>query len=229
MIDKDLIIGMKKQQKEVYIQSQSNLSSQAHIHSLINKIINMIRNKGQPCTIKQIKEINPNLDLNNPDFIAILNTSKKLRFNKEKELFELKSKFNIRGYEDLQTLIKKEENGIPFDEELKDSYIGIEKDIERLKKEGKLRVIYNDEKKIEVLFYRDIMDVFEKYLVNEEFKETVDEIRKVWKDELKLHEGHEKYAPIIKRRDENLLKKKKKKGNLMRSRQSNTHLLDYDK
>ena len=43
----------------------------------------------------------------------------------------------------MKLLFKSSENGIPYDEELKDSYLKVVDDIDLLIKEKKLRIIYN--------------------------------------------------------------------------------------
>lgn len=228
MQDKDLITGIIKKQKDlkdlkdIAFKKQNPTSNIA----LINKIINFIRGKGQPCTSKQIKLEYPQVDLRSQEFISYLSKSEKIKYNPEKDIYELKSKYNISNINELKLLFKSSENGIPYDEELKDSYLKVVEDIDLLIKEKKLRIIYNEEKKLNILFHRDLNDPIEHYLINDDYKATLEEIRTIWKNELKHHEGLEKYAPMIKKSDGKLLKKKRKEGT--RIRQSNTHLLDYD-
>lgn len=261
--DQDLIIGLTKKTKDYNntlnkkinnsnvsynkpnilnnTAKTNNLSNSTNI-ALINKIINYIRNKGQPCSRKEIISEFKSSELSIKDLILAINNSQKLKYDDKKDVFELKSKYNISNIEQLKELIKcSSENGIPLDEELKDSYPNIINDLELLKKDNNsnlltnkekekrgnfnLRLIYNEEKKFDVLFYRDLNDPIENILTDKSYYDALTEIRYVF-NELKHYEGLENYMPVLKKKTEKstnymLLKKKKK---FIRGKHSNTHL-----
>lgn len=225
MKEKDIITNLSKKPKDMSMMPK--LSGSNNYKALINKIKDSIRCKGQNVSLSQVKKEYSNVDFNNPEFYQILANSTKVHFNPESEMFELKCKYPIKNLEDLKNLIKSKENGIPIDSELEDSYRNIKNDIEVLKLEKSLRIIHNEDKKLDVMFYRDIEDPLEKYIQNADFKDALNEIRNVWKNELKYHERNDNNVSVYKEREPRLLQKKKKK--FAKSKISNNHLLDLEK
>jgi len=117
--------------------------------------------------------------------------------------FFLRKKYKlIRNIDDLNNLLKNSENGIKIDEDLLSAYNSIKKDIDELKKEKKVRIINNKlledknkdfkkekekNKTFEIMFYRNISDKIEELIINPNYEEAIEELRKIWKkDDLKI-------------------------------------------
>jgi len=117
--------------------------------------------------------------------------------------FYLRKKYKlIRNIDDLNNLLKNSENGIKIDEDLLSAYNSIKKDIDELKKEKKVRIINNKlledknkefkkekekNKTFEIMFYRNISDKIEELIINPNYEEAIEELRKIWKkDDLKI-------------------------------------------
>ena len=150
----------------------------------VNRILNVLREFDGNCSKKQLAEKLPDFDFDNKANLEELSQYNRIKYDPVREIFELKSEYNIKNIEDLKQLIKTRKNGILEDEMLNDSYPGIKNDIEKLKKENIVKVIENTEKKCNVLFYRDMADEFEKIIINPEYQEAICELRKIWKEEL---------------------------------------------
>ena len=123
--------------------------------------------------------------------------------------FFLRKKYKlIRNIDDLINLLKNSENGVKIDEDLLSAYNTIEKDIEELKKEKKVRIINNKileeknkdfkkekekNKTFEIMFYRNISDKIEELIINPNFEEAIEELRTIWKkDDLKIKINNER-------------------------------------
>jgi hypothetical protein len=123
--------------------------------------------------------------------------------------FYLRKKYKlIRNIDDLINLLKNSENGVKIDEDLLSAYNTIEKDIEELKKEKKVRIINNKileeknkdfkkekekNKTFEIMFYRNISDKIEELIINPNFEEAIEELRTIWKkDDLKIKINNER-------------------------------------
>ena len=123
--------------------------------------------------------------------------------------FFLRKKYKlIRNIDDLINLLKNSENGVKIDEDLLSAYNNIEKDIEELKKEKRVRIISNKiieeknkdfkkekekNKTFEIMFYRNISDKIEELIINPKFEEAIEELRTIWKkDDLKIKINNER-------------------------------------
>jgi hypothetical protein len=123
--------------------------------------------------------------------------------------FFLRKKYKlIRNIDDLINLLKNSENGVKIDEDLLSAYNNIEKDIEELKKEKRVRIISNKiieeknkdfkkekekNKTFEIMFYRNISDKIEELIINPNFEEAIEELRTIWKkDDLKIKINNER-------------------------------------
>ena len=123
--------------------------------------------------------------------------------------FYLRKKYKlIRNIDDLINLLKNSENGVKIDEDLLSAYNNIEKDIEELKKEKRVRIISNKiieeknkdfkkekekNKTFEIMFYRNISDKIEELIINPNFEEAIEELRTIWKkDDLKIKINNER-------------------------------------
>lgn len=168
---------------------------------IINKIIKILKKREKALTINELQKEIKEVDLrNNNDLFKLINKSEKLRYDERTETFQLKSKYHLNNIEDLKELIRNCDTSLIEDEELLDSYIGIRSDIERLKKENYIKEIKNEEKKVNVLFYRDLSDKINNVLVDNQYKIAVDELRKIWKDELTYHDNTEENEIFTKKR-----------------------------
>ncbi len=148
--------------------------------SIINSIIDFCKsNKGQATK----KEIEKHLNIQiNSNFLKNISEYKKLIYSEDKEIFQLHSEYNLRNINDLKSKIRDSDYGLLEDEQLKTSYLGIEKDLEILKNEKFVKVIFNTEKKINVLFFRDMSDPYEKKITDPRNEEALKEIRKTWNE-----------------------------------------------
>ena len=148
--------------------------------TIINLIINFCNShNGQAMK----KEIEKNLGIQiNETFLKYLSEYKKLIYHRDKEIFQLHSEYNLRNKDDLKSKIRDSDYGLLEDEQLKTSYPGIERDLESLKNEKFVKVIFNSEKKINVLFYRDKSDPYEKKIIDPSNEEALKEIRKTWNE-----------------------------------------------
>lgn len=153
----------------------------------INKIIDFLRKNNNTSKYeditKEFKEFE-NFFKNNPDFLEYLHNSNKLNFDMNKRTFELKSKYDLKNIIQLKQKIQSLEYGIIEDEELLDSYPGIKSDLNVLKNENFVKQIYNEEKKCNVLFYRDTNDEIEKIIIDPKYENALKELRKIWNKDL---------------------------------------------
>ena len=149
--------------------------------AMLNSIIFYCEIHNRQASKKEIQDyLKVQLDTN---FVKYVNESQKLKYNDKKELFELKSIYDIKNIEELKSLIKeKRELGLLEDHQLKTAYKGIEKDLDFLKNEKFVKIIFNHEKKLNVLFYRDMNDIIEKKIDENKFKDALKELRETWKE-----------------------------------------------
>jgi hypothetical protein len=196
-------------------------------NSVINRIISFLRKNDKFATLHEINKDLKDYDLkSNKELLNFLSTSsQKLRYDERTETFSLNSKYKIKNIDELKDLIRTSETGIAEDEELTDSYPGVKADLERLKRENYVKVIVNDEKKTNVLFYRDTADRVEKLLIDSEYKEAITELRKIWKDELTYYAKDDEGTFIRKRKRINEeISKKGEKRQRRNKKLANTHL-----
>jgi hypothetical protein len=191
--DADLVQGMVINPKKQTTKKSENVTS------LINRIIDLIRNKDKPCSLSELQKEIKDSDLRNRKFLAELSRSDKLRYDEHTEMLSLKSKYGISNIEELKAKIRQSEFGIPEDDELKDVYPGVKNDLELLKKQNFVKVIENEDKS-HVLFFRDTSDKFEQKLINPEYAPAVDLLRKIWKDEIKYYDTSDKSKTFLMKR-----------------------------
>jgi hypothetical protein len=191
--DADIVQGMVVNPKKTSSKKSENITS------LINRIIDIIRNKEKPCSITELQKEIRDGDLKGRKFLAELSRSDKLRYDEHTEMLSLKSKYGISNIEELKAKIRQSEFGVPEDDELKDVYPGVKSDLERLKRENFVKVIENDDKS-HVLFFRDTSDKFEQKMIDNEYKPAIDLLRKIWKDEIKYYDTTDKSQGFLKKR-----------------------------
>ena len=199
----------------------------------INKIIDFLRKNNNTCKLEDIAKEYKDFDnffKNNPDFLDFFKISNKLNFDLNKRTFELKSKYDIKNMSQLKHKIQTTEYGIIEDEELFDSYPRIRNDLIILKKENFLKIIYNEEKKCNVLYYRDCADEIEKIIIDPKFDIALKELRKIWNKDLDFFTNEKIVTTFVKKRyrtNENDLNKKQKKRK-QKSFFANSHLLNVN-
>jgi hypothetical protein len=225
--DRDTIMSIASAQK---VSSTEKTKDKKNYNAVSNRIINLLRTKEKPLTFNEVmKDLKDLLDQKNKqEFIHFISKSNmtKIKFDEKTETFQLKSKYvDMHSIEDLKDKIRLSEYGILEDEELTDAYPGIRSDLEKLKRENYVKLIYNDEKKVNVLFFRDSSDNIEKLLVDNDYKAAVAELRKVWKEDLTYYDGSEGTESFIKKRTRTDSGGKKKGERRRKIRNfANTHL-----
>lgn len=191
----------------------------------LNILISFLRdNHLNSVNIKHLKKhnISKEIDFKNREFLEYLRLTAKISFNPANEMMYLIKKYDIKSKNDLILLLKREENGLKYDDDLKTSYLDIDKDIEELKNSKKINVIQSE--KDLVLFYRDPDDEVEKMLVDTANHNALNLIRDIWKNECKFVEitKPEMKIDLSKENEFNKVSKKKRKRTKIKS---NTHLL----
>lgn len=207
--------------------SNSNQKLNLHENNLDNKdynkwlnvAINFLRErKISQISVKYLRKNNfcTEVDFKNPDFLEYLRLSGRLYYNEHDGIISLVKKYEIRNKAELINLLKKEENGLKYDDDLKGAYAEIEKDIEELKKSNLIKTVE------QVLFYRDIDDPVEKILINPNYQSAISVIREIWKNECRGVEisKPEQKLDLTKETEIKLTKKKRKKTKI----KSNIHL-----
>jgi hypothetical protein len=198
-----------------------------NINSIMNRIIDYIKNKDRPCSLNELQQEIKELDLKSKEFLNVIpKFSEKLKFDERNDMLSLKSKYALANIEELKQKIRQSEHGLLEDEELKDSYPGIKNDIEKLKKENYVKVIHNTDKNCNVLYYRDTSDKFEQKLIHPDYQQAILELRKCWKDDLNFYDVTDKQQIFIKKRirpDDNNRKGEKRRRV---TRWANEHIYD---
>ncbi len=220
--DSNLIVNLtsKKAQNET-VKVDKKLST----NSWINIIIDYLKKREGFCYLDDLLRDFKDLDnfvKSHNEFFEVLNKSNKIIYDGYKNIFQLKTKYNLKNIEELKEKIKYSDYGLPEDDELLDTYPGIKNDLERLKKENFFKSIYNDEKKFNILFYRDCEDKIEKVIINPEYELALKELRKIWKEEINYFNDENVSFNKKKHRNENegLGKKRRRKTKLI----ANNHL-----
>lgn len=138
-----------------------------HVNNIISKVIDCLRTARLPLTLSEIEnKINVSLS-QKEDLQTIIKATKKIYYNEITQKFSLDRVYDIYDKETLINELRRVPKGIPDNQDLKDCYHGVDKDIEALKAENKIWSIYNDEKdkKFHVLFYKDPHDPVEMFAV----------------------------------------------------------------
>lgn len=221
--DSNLITNLvsKKAQNET-IKVDKKLST----NSWINIIIDFLKKHEGICTLDELlREFRDleNFIKSHIEFFEVLNKSNKIIFDGYKNTFQLKTKYNLKNIEELKEKIRSFEFGLPEDDELLDTYPGIKTDLERLKRENFVKAVYNEEKKFNVLFFRDCEDKIEKVIINPEYELALKELRKIWKDEINYFNDETVQYDKKRHRTDNdavLGKKRRRKAKLI----ANNHL-----
>jgi hypothetical protein len=219
--DKELVKNLYYTQKVTEPKTKKNLPS------IINRLIDYIKKKDRPCSLTELQGEIKEIDLRSKEFLSALSKySEKLKFDERSEMLSLRSKYALSNIEDLKDKIRTSEFGLLEDEELKDSYPGIKNDIEKLKRENYVKVIYNTDKLCNVLYYRDNSDKFEQKLIQPEYQQAIQELRKIWKDDLNYYDVNDKTQVFIKKRlpGEEIKRKSEKKRKI--TKWANEHIYD---
>jgi hypothetical protein len=190
---------------------------------IVNRIIDYLGKNNHIASLTDIQKSINDFDIKgNNEFIHFISTKcENLKYEETKELLSLVSRHEIDNYEGLKDKIKKSEYGIS-EAELENCYPRIKDDIERLRKENSVKIIFNEEKKFNVLYFKDKDDPLEKLLSDESKSEALKFIRDTW-NEIKAHENFEDkkdYIGVKKQRPESKKERKRK----LKSRIQNTHL-----
>jgi hypothetical protein len=134
-----------------------------HVNNTLNKIIECLRSSGQSLTLDEIEQ-RAKITLRQPeDLVTIMRDNPKISYDPNLDRYSLQNKYTITDRASFHEYLKKSPQGLPNNQDLWDCYKGIEKDIEELKKQERVRVIRNDEKKHDVMFYRNPDDPVERY------------------------------------------------------------------
>jgi hypothetical protein len=134
-----------------------------HVNNIISKVIDYLRVARLPQTLAEIEnKINVSLS-QKEDLQTIIKATKKIYYDEMTQKFSLDRVYDIYDKETLINELRRVPKGIPDNQDLKDCYHGVDKDIEALRLEKKIWSIYNDEKdkKFHVLFYKDPHDPVE--------------------------------------------------------------------
>ena len=206
--------------KQTPIKEPSQLDTNKDFTRWLNNLISHLRDNGlDTLQIKHVKKISTCKEINfkNKDFINYIKQSGKINFNPNNETVSLIKKYDIKNKTELLTLLKNEENGIKYDEDLKNSYGEIERDVEELKKNKKIKTIQSE--KDVVLFYRDTEDEIEKLIIDPSNKLALNLIREIWRNECKLTDITKPEQKLDLNKDnEQMLKRKRK------NRDNSSHL-----
>jgi len=149
-----------------------------HVNNIIHKIIECLRSASRPLLLEEIEQtINMNLS-NNEDLLAIIRDNRKINYDETQNRYSLRKLYNISDKDSLIRYLKEVPRGVPENQDLFDCYRGIEKDIQHLKQEGYIRVIYNAEKdkKFNVLFYKNPDETVERI-----GKPVEDNLKTIWR------------------------------------------------
>lgn len=222
MKDSQMIIGMIKKNNQT---ENVKVEKKMNINFWINKIIDHLKSRDNFSYLQDL--LNEYKDLenyiaSNREFFEHLNKTNKIFFDSVKNTLQLKSKYDIKNKEELKEKIKFSEYGLVEDDELLDSYPGIKNDLEKIKQENFVKVINNDEKKFNVLFYRDCSDKIEQITIDPNYQDALKELRKIWKDELNYFSEETNNLHRKRRSDNDNLRKKERKRKIKMV--ANSHL-----
>ena len=186
-------------------QTHQHRNKEINFNLIIEKMEKILKKFGK-CSENEMENYLKN-ELKDINFKINDNFKNKIKNYEKIEYFSnnffLRKKYKlIRNIDDLNNLLKNSENGIKIDEDLLSAYNSIKKDIDELKKEKKVRIINNKlledknkdfkkekekNKTFEIMFYRNISDKIEELIINPNYEEAIEELRKIWKkDDLKI-------------------------------------------
>lgn len=194
-------------------------------NAIVNRIIEDLRRNNHHATLFDLQKVITDFDIKgNKDFINFVSLKcENLKYDEITDSLCIISKYQIKNIDDLKEKIKSSQYGLPENLELEDCYPKVKEDIEKLKKENRIKVIHNEEKKLNVLFYKDKDDQIEKIISDESKADALKFIRKTW-NEIKAHENfedREKYLGKKMIRSDN---KKERKRKLKNRKFLNIHL-----
>ena len=197
---------------------ESNDIDRVHYNTYVNLIIDHIREKERAVTFNEIvKKLK--IRENSEFFNYLEQNNTKVLFDKVSKKFSLLTKYAIKDINELRELIKRSVNGVPEDKELYDSYSGVKNDIELLKYQNAVKSIQNDEKKVNVLFYRERNNEVDKLLIDKNYDEAFLMLRDIWKGlkNYEIYNNSKKYA------DGDNKKERKRRRNKMKIK--NDHIM----
>lgn len=209
--DGDLIRDMFSAKKL----TASDRRDSAKYISVVNRIIEYLRKNNHQASISEIQREISDFDIKgNKEFLNYIKVKlENVKFDENYDTLSIVSKYKLKNIEDLKEKIKSSEYGLLDSLELHDAYPKIKEDIERLKKENRIKVIHNEEKISDVLFHKDKDDPIEKLLSDDTKLEALTFIRTTWNN-IKAHENYEdklKYRGKDKIRNIDLKKERKRK------------------
>ncbi|MCO5553407.1 hypothetical protein L7F22_006928 [Adiantum nelumboides] len=124
----------------------------APVGAQIKRVIDVLLERRQALTPKQIEDICFVDVTNNKDVFDSLKNNVKVSFDGER--FSYKSKHDLKSKQDLLVLIRKVPEGIPTGD-LKDSYPAVLKDLQELKASGQVWLILNNDSQQDVVYPND--------------------------------------------------------------------------
>jgi hypothetical protein len=225
---------MKKEEKDGdmirYMHSEKKLTTSdrrdpQRYNAIVNRIIENLRKNNHSATLSDLQRVITDFDIKgNKEFINFVKSKcENLRYDDNNDSLLIVSKYQIKNIEDLKEKIKASEYGLPENLELEDCYPKIKEDIAKLKKENRIKVIHNEEKKLNVLFYKDKDDPIEKILSDETKSEALKFIRTTW-NSIKAHENFEDREKYLGKKQIRAESKKERKRKLKNRKFLNTHL-----
>ncbi|KAI5063757.1 hypothetical protein GOP47_0022304 [Adiantum capillus-veneris] len=124
----------------------------APVGAQIKRVIDVLLERRQALTPKEIEEVCFVDVTNNKDVFDSLKNNVKVSFDGQR--FSYKSKHDLKTKQDLLVLIRKVPEGIPTGD-LKDSYPGVLKDLQELKASGQVWLILNNDSQQDVVYPND--------------------------------------------------------------------------
>lgn len=153
-------------------------SRNPHVNNTLAKVIDSLRASGQPLTLSEIEQ-RTKLNLRHPeDLIVIMRDNPKILWDPAIDRYSLRNKYEIKDKHELLDHMRRTPDGLPNNQDLWDCYKGVEKDVEELKRQGRVRCVRNEEKKVDVMFYRNAEDPVEHYARDLSLQEWVKDL---WK------------------------------------------------
>lgn len=138
-------------------------SRNPHVNNTLAKVIDCLRVSGQALTLSEIEQ-RTKLNLRHPeDLIVIMRDNPKILWDLMTDRYGLRNKYEIKDKGELLDHMRRTPEGLPNNQDLWDCYKGVEKDVDELKRLSKVRIVRNEEKKVDVMFYRNPEDPVEQY------------------------------------------------------------------
>ena len=105
---------------------------------------------GQALTLSKIEQ-RTKLNLRHPeDLIVIMRDNPKILWDLTTDRYGLRNKYEIKDKHELLDHMRRTPEGLPNNQDLWDCYKGVEKDVDELKRLSKVRIVRNEEKKVDL-------------------------------------------------------------------------------